>query len=87
MSTQKTEAPISRAERILAFTAIGVAAVALLSLAVVVLAPAFGVEFGTPPAWYWDVLFALGYYGILAAFLLVAALLTVRTVSNRRANR
>lgn len=82
-----TEAPIGRAERILAFTAITVAAIALLSIAIVFIAPLVGVEYGEPPAWYWDALMAVGYYGFPIAFLAVVALLLVRMLSNRRANR
>ncbi|NLT25468.1 MAG: hypothetical protein GXX90_02225 [Microbacteriaceae bacterium] len=86
-SDERTDAPIGRVERVLAYTAITVAALALISLAIVFIAPLVGAEYGDPPAWYWDALMAVGYYGFGIAFLSVVALLLVRMLSNRRANR
>ncbi len=77
----------SLVERTLAITAVTLAAVAFVCLVVVFAAPMFGVEFGTPPAWYWDVLLAVGYYGIPIAFALVVLVIILRTIANRRANR
>ena len=77
----------SLVERTLAITAVTLAAVAFVCLVVVFAAPMLGVEFGTPPAWYWDVLLAVGYYGIPIAFALVVVVIILRTIANRRANR
>lgn len=84
-----SESPLkaSLAERILAITAVTLAAVAFICLVVVFAAPYFGVEFGNPPAWYWDAMLAIGYYGIPIAFLLVVVVIILRMVANRRANR
>ena len=80
-------APIGRAERALALAAIVIAAIAFLCLLVVFVAPLVGLQYGEPPAWYWDALMAIGYYGFPVAFLCVVALLVLRMISNRRANR
>ena len=77
----------SLAERALAITAVALAAVAFICLVVVFAAPYFGIEFGTPPAWYWDVMLAIGYYGIPVAFLLVVVVIVLRMITSRRANR
>lgn len=77
----------SLAERVIAICAVVLAAVAFLCLVVVFVSPYLGVKFGTPPAWYWDVLLAVGYYGIPIAFGLIVVVIVLRMLANRRANR
>ncbi|RRJ87476.1 hypothetical protein EG850_04020 [Gulosibacter macacae] len=87
MSISRADAPTSRLERILAISSVVIAVLALVSLIVLLLVPAFGFEFGNPPAWYWDALLAVAYYGFPVAFILVVTLIVMRMVANRRANR
>ena len=80
-------APVSRAERLLAFMAIGIAFVSFVGLIVVLAAPLVGVDPESMTAPGWQTVFMVAYFGLPTAFLLMMTLLVVRFVANRRANR
>lgn len=82
MTTER--APISAAERILAFMALGIAVVALVCLIVVIGAPVVGVDPGSMTTAGWQLLFLIAYFGFPVAFVLMLSLFVIRIVSNRR---
>ena len=86
-NSPRRESPTTAVERAIAFLAVGIASLALLTLLGILLAGVFGAEVGGEPQWLWQTLISIVYFGFPAAFLLVVTLVIMRTFSNRRANR
>lgn len=86
MSTP-SQAPVSRAERVVAFMAVGIAIVAFVCLLTVLSAPLFGVPGESMTAPGWQFAFLVAYFGFPLAFVLIIALIITRVVQNRRAAR
>ncbi|WP_424463082.1 hypothetical protein [Pseudoclavibacter helvolus] len=81
--TSSNGAPIAKGERILAFMALGIAAISFIALLVLLATPLLGIEVdATNPIW--PTLLFVTYLGFPVAFLLILSLIIWRIVANRR---
>lgn len=82
--SNKSQAAVSRVERIVAFVAIGIGVVAFLCLLAVLIAPLAGVPGDSMVAPGWQVAFLVAYFGFPIAVALMLALIVTRLIQNRR---
>jgi TRAP-type C4-dicarboxylate transport system permease small subunit len=89
MSTQNSQPdiPIRRLDRILAFTALGIAAASILCFFAIIIGTATGMDQSAFGHGVWPVVAAIPYWGLPLAFLMILALLIMSFVRRGRASR
>ena len=87
MSTQSRgpEVPIRRIDRILAFTALGIAAAAVICFFVIIIGTALGMDLAAFGEGLWPVIAAIPYWGLPLAFVMIIVLLVMSFVRKGRA--
>ncbi|MFS0854636.1 multidrug ABC transporter ATPase [Microbacterium sp. 179-I 3D4 NHS] len=89
MSTQNSQpdVPIRRLDRILAFTALGIAAASVICFFAIIIGTATGMDQESFGEGLWPVVAAIPYWGLPLAFLMILALLIMSFVRKGRASR
>jgi len=87
MSTQSPdlEPPVRRVDRILAFTALGLAAASIICFFAIIIGTAVGMQQEDFGAGAWPFVAAILYWGLPAAFLMIIALLVMSFIRKGRA--
>lgn len=87
MSTQNTgpEVPIRRIDRILAFTALGIAAASVMCFFAIIIGTASGMDQAAFGEGVWPVIAAIPYWGLPLAFVLIIVLLVMSFIRKGRA--
>ncbi|KAA0962876.1 MULTISPECIES: hypothetical protein [unclassified Microbacterium] len=87
MSTQSPdlEPPVRRVDRILAFTALGLAAASIICFFAIIIGTAVGMQQEDFGAGAWPFVAAIPYWGLPAAFLMIIALLVMSFIRKGRA--
>jgi hypothetical protein len=88
MSTQNSEpeVPIRRLDRILAFTALGIAAAAVLCFFAIIIGTALGMDQAAFGEGIWPLVAAVPYWGLPLAFVMIIVLLTMSFIRKGRAS-
>ena len=88
MSTQNSEpeVPIRRLDRILAFTALGIAAASVVCFFAIITGTALGMGQAAFGEGIWPVIAAIPYWGLPVAFLMIITLLTMSFIRKGRAS-
>ncbi|CAN7432177.1 multidrug ABC transporter ATPase [Microbacterium maritypicum] len=88
MSTQNSEpeVPIRRLDRILAFTALGIAAASVVCFFAIIIGTALGMGQAAFGEGIWPVIAAIPYWGLPVAFLMIITLLTMSFIRKGRAS-
>ena len=89
MSTQKSgpEAPVGRLDRILAFTALTLAALSVICFFAIIIGSATGMDQDAFGEGVWPIVAAVPLWGLPAAFVMIIALLVMSFVRKGRAAR
>ncbi len=89
MSTQNSQpdVPIRRLDRILAFTALGIAAASVICFFVIIIGTAVGMDRRDFGEGLWPVVAAIPYWGLPLAFVMIIALLVMSFIRKGRASR
>ncbi len=89
MSTQKSgpEAPVGRLDRILAFTALTLAALSVICFFAIIIGSATGMDQASFSEGVWPVVAAIPLWGLPLAFVMIIALLVMSFVRKGRAAR
>lgn len=89
MSTQNSQpdVPIRRVDRILAFTALGIAAASVLCFFAIIIGTALGMDQKAFGDGVWPVIAFIPYWGLPLAFALIITLLTMSFIRKGRASR
>lgn len=89
MSTQNSQpdVPIRRLDRILAFTALGIAAASVICFFVIIIGTAVGMDRRDFGEGLWPVVAAIPYWGLPLAFVMIIALLIMSFIRKGRASR
>ncbi|MBS0024437.1 multidrug ABC transporter ATPase [Microbacterium paraoxydans] len=87
MSTQSPgpEVPIRRIDRILAFTALGIAAASVVCFFAIIIGTATGMDRAAFGEGAWPVVAAIPYWGLPLAFVLIITLLVMSFIRKGRA--
>lgn len=87
MSTQKSEpeVPIRRLDRILAFTALGIAAASVICFFAIIIGTATGMDRTAFAEGVWPIVAAIPYWGLPLAFVMIITLLVMSFVRKGRA--
>lgn len=88
MSTKNSEpeVPIRRVDRILAFTALGIAAASVVCFFAIIIGTALGMDQTAFGEGLWPIVAAIPYWGLPVAFLMIIALLTMSFIRKGRAS-
>ncbi|WP_454112759.1 multidrug ABC transporter ATPase [Microbacterium maritypicum] len=88
MSTQNSEpeVPIRLLDRILAFTALGIAAASVVCFFAIIIGTALGMDQAAFGEGIWPVVAAIPYWGLPVAFLMIITLLTMSFIRKGRAS-
>lgn len=88
MSTQNSEpeVPIRRLDRILAFTALGIAAASVVCFFAIIIGTALGMDQAAFGHGAWPLIAAIPYWGLPVAFLMIIVLLTMSFIRKGRAS-
>lgn len=89
MSTQspEPEVPVRRVDRVLAFTALGLAAASIVCFFAIIIGTAVGMERDDFGAGLWPVVAAIPYWGLPLAFVMIIVLLAMSFIRKGRASR
>lgn len=87
MSTQNTEpeVPIRRVDRILAFTALGIAAASVTCFFAIIIGTAVGMDQAAFGEGVWPLVAAIPFWGLPLAFVMIIALLVMSFIRKGRA--
>jgi TRAP-type C4-dicarboxylate transport system permease small subunit len=87
MSTKKPEPdlPVRRIDRILAFTALGIATAAVVCFFAIIIGTALGMDQSAFGDGVWPVVAAIPYWGLPVAFVLIIVLLIMSFIRKGRA--
>lgn len=87
MSRQNSEPdfPIRRVDRILAFTALGIAAASVVCFFAIIIGTAVGMDQASFGAGVWPIIAAIPYWGLPLAFLMILTLLIMSFIRKGRA--
>jgi len=87
MSTNspEPEVPVRRVDRILAFTALGIAAASVICFFAIIIGTAVGMEQADFGSGAWPIVAAIPYWGLPLAFVLIITLLTMSFIRKGRA--
>ena len=87
MKSPEPDVPVRRVDRILAFTALGLAAASILCFFAIVIGTAFGMQQQDFGSGAWPLVAAVPYWGLPLAFAMIIALLSMSFVRKGRASR
>jgi hypothetical protein len=89
MSTQNSQpdVPIRRLDRILAFTALGIAAASVICFFAIIIGTAVGMDQQAFGGGVWPLVAAIPFYGLPLAFAMIITLLIMSFVRKGRASR
>lgn len=79
------EVPVRRVDRILAFTALGLAAASIICFFAIIIGTAVGMQQQDFGGGVWPVVAAIPYWGLPAAFVMIIVLLTMSFIRKGRA--
>jgi hypothetical protein len=87
MSTQNSEpdVPVRRVDRILAFSALGIAAASVVCFFAIIIGTAVGMDQASFGEGLWPVIAAIPYWGLPLAFVMIIALLVMSFIRKGRA--
>jgi hypothetical protein len=87
MSTQNTEpeVPIRRVDRILAFTALGIAAASVICFFAIIIGTAVGMDQSAFGEGLWPLVAAIPFWGLPLAFVMIITLLVMSFIRKGRA--
>lgn len=87
MSTQspEPEVPVRRVDRILAFTALGLAAASIICFFAIIIGTAVGMQQEDFGVGLWPFVAAIPYWGLPVAFVMIIALLAMTFIRKGRA--
>jgi hypothetical protein len=87
MQSPEPDVPVRRVDRILAFTALGLAAASILCFFAIIIGTAVGMQQQDFGSGVWPLVAAVPYWGLPAAFVMIIVLLTMSFVRKGRASR
>ncbi|WP_312170442.1 multidrug ABC transporter ATPase [Microbacterium sp.] len=87
MQSPKPDVPVRRVDRILAFTALGLAAASILCFFAIIIGTAVGMQQQDFGSGVWPIVAAVPYWGLPAAFVMIIVLLSMSFVRKGRASR
>lgn len=87
MSTQNTEpeVPVRRLDRILAFSALGIAAASVVCFFAIIIGTAVGMDQSDFGGGAWPLIAAIPFWGLPVAFVMIIALLVMSFIRKGRA--
>jgi hypothetical protein len=87
MSTQNTEpeVPVRRLDRILAFSALGIAAASVICFFAIIIGTAVGMDQSAFGEGVWPLVAAIPFWGLPVAFAMIIALLVMSFIRKGRA--
>ena len=87
MSTQNSEPeiPVRRVDRILAFSALGIAAASVVCFFAIIIGTAVGMDQSAFGEGLWPVIAAIPFWGLPVAFVMIIALLVMSFIRKGRA--
>jgi hypothetical protein len=87
MKSPEPDVPVRRVDRILAFTALGLAAASILCFFAIIIGTAVGMQQQDFGSGVWPFVAAVPYWGLPAAFAMIIVLLSMSFVRKGRASR
>lgn len=87
MKSPDPDVPVRRVDRILAFTALGLAAASILCFFAIIIGTAVGMQQQDFGSGVWPFVAAVPYWGLPAAFVMIIVLLSMSFVRKGRASR
>jgi hypothetical protein len=87
MQSPEPDVPVRRIDRILAFTALGLAAASILCFFAIIIGTAVGMQQQDFGSGVWPLVAAVPYWGLPAAFVMIIVLLSMSFVRKGRASR
>ncbi|MCI1019583.1 multidrug ABC transporter ATPase [Microbacterium sp. C5A9] len=87
MKSPEPDVPVRRVDRILAFTALGLAAASILCFFAIIIGTAVGMQQQDFGSGVWPLVAAVPYWGLPAAFVMIIVLLSMSFVRKGRASR
>jgi hypothetical protein len=87
MQSPEPDVPVRRVDRILAFTALGLAAASILCFFAIIIGTAVGMQQQDFGSGVWPLVAAVPYWGLPAAFVMIIVLLSMSFVRKGRASR
>lgn len=86
MQSSGADVPIRQVDRILAFTALGIAAASVISFFAIIIGTATGMDQAAFGEGAWPIVAAIPYWGLPLAFVMIIVLLTMSFVRKGRAS-
>nr|WP_201471436.1 multidrug ABC transporter ATPase [Microbacterium hydrocarbonoxydans] len=87
MKSPEPDVPVRRVDRVLAFTALGLAAASIICFFAIIIGTAVGMQQQDFGSGVWPVVAAVPYWGLPAAFVMIIVLLSMSFVRKGRASR
>lgn len=87
MHSPQPDLPVRRIDRILAFTALGIAAASIVCFFAIIIGTAVGMRQQDFGGGLWPVVAAIPYWGLPVAFLMIIGLLTMSIIRRGRAGK
>jgi hypothetical protein len=87
MKSPEPDVPVRRVDRILAFTALGLAAASILCFFAIIIGTAVGMQQQDFGSGVWPLVAAVPYWGLPLAFAMIIVLLSMSFVRKGRASR
>ncbi|WP_314424200.1 multidrug ABC transporter ATPase [uncultured Microbacterium sp.] len=87
MKSPEPDVPVRRVDRILAFTALGLAAASIICFFAIIIGTAVGMQQQDFGSGAWPLVAAVPYWGLPAAFVMIIVLLSMSFVRKGRASR
>jgi hypothetical protein len=87
MQSPEPDVPVRRIDRILAFTALGLAAASILCFFAIIIGTAVGMQQQDFGSGVWPLVAAVPYWGLPAACVMIIVLLSMSFVRKGRASR
>ncbi|MEV8250524.1 multidrug ABC transporter ATPase [Microbacterium sp. NPDC076768] len=86
MQSSGADVPIRRVDRILAFTALGIAAASVVCFFAIIIGTATGMDQAAFGEGAWPIVAAIPYWGLPLAFVMIIVLLTMSFIRKGRAS-
>ena len=87
MKSPEPDVPVRRVDRILAFTALGLAAASIICFFAIIIGTAVGMQQQDFGSGVWPLIAAVPYWGLPAAFVMIIVLLSMSFARKGRASR
>ena len=87
MKSPEPDVPVRRVDRILAFTALGLAAASIICFFAIIIGTAVGMQQQDFGSGVWPLVAAVPYWGLPAAFVMIIVLLSMSFARKGRASR